>query len=142
MPALSEAEGAQVESEHRAWVYSLPTQAHVRASDPAVAASLAAEEAAALAEQSQPRLAKLKCDLLRVQAALPPPAMAESWDADAWRQVRAIPLACFVCCQFPKSLQRKIAAPGQKFQGQTGDGQCNLRVTLQQLHTFSTTLLS
>ncbi|EIE24672.1 hypothetical protein COCSUDRAFT_46901 [Coccomyxa subellipsoidea C-169] len=86
MPALSEAEGAQVESEHRAWVYSLPTQAHVRASDPAIAASLAAEEAAALAEQSQPRLAKLKCDLLRVQAALPPPAMAESWDADAWRQ--------------------------------------------------------
>jgi len=88
MPALSEAEGARVEQEHRAWVYSLPTQAHIRASDAAAAASLAAAEAAALAEQSSPRLAKLKCDLLRVQAALPAPAVVEFWDADAWREVR------------------------------------------------------
>lgn len=93
MPALSEGEGARVEAEHRAWVYSIATQAHARASDAAAAASLAAAEAAELEQQAQqPRLAKLKCDLLRVQAELPPAALVESWDAQAWREVR-VPIA-------------------------------------------------
>ena len=106
MPALSEDEGARVEAEHRAWVYSMPTQAHTRASDAAAAASLAAAEAAELEQPAQqPRLAKLKCDLLRVQAELSPAALLETWDAQAWREVRGVPSASY----FPHRLVQQVA---------------------------------
>ncbi len=87
LPLEAELEQAGADAEQRAWVYNVPTQAHVRASDAAMATALSAADAAAF-EELPPHLAKLKADMLRVQATLPPAALAEAWQADAWQEVR------------------------------------------------------
>lgn len=98
MPEASGEGTAAAEREHRAWAFALPTQAHIRAAgDAAGAAALAAADATAAAAKEPrgagggdaTRLAKLKADLLRVEATLPRGALVGSWDAPAWRQVSA-----------------------------------------------------
>lgn len=85
LPSDAELEQACADADQQAWLYNLPTQAHVRASDPATAGALSADDATAFNEQQQPRIGKLKADLLRVQATLPPAALMDSWQVDTWQ---------------------------------------------------------
>lgn len=89
MLGLSEAESSQLDKEHRQWVFSIPTQAHVKAVSPGEAPALALSDAVAIPGGPTPELAKLKGDLLRVEGTLPRSALQESWQADSWRQVSA-----------------------------------------------------
>ena len=87
MPELSEAEAASLSKQHQDWVFSIPTQAHVKAVSPGEAQSLALSDAAAMGGGPKPQLAKLKGDLCRVEGTLPRAALQESWGSERWRQV-------------------------------------------------------
>ena len=87
MPELSEAEAASLSKQHQDWVFSIPTQAHVKAVSPGEAQSLARSDATAMVGRTAPQLAKLKGDLCRVERTLPRAALQESWKSERWRQV-------------------------------------------------------
>ena len=87
MPELSEAEAASLSKQHQDWVFSIPTQAHVRTVSPGEAQSLALSDAMAISGGTMPQLAKLKGDLCRVEGTLPRAALQESWGSERWRQV-------------------------------------------------------
>ena len=87
MPELSEAEAAALSKQHRDWVFSIPTQAHVKAVSPGGAQPLALSDATAMAGGAPPQLAKLKGDLCRVEGTLPRAALQECWGSERWRQV-------------------------------------------------------
>jgi len=76
--------------DHCALVYTMPTQAHVRAVGAATAPNFAAVDATALDDVGRPRLAKLKSDLLRCEATLPRDALIDSWDSTAWQEVQPV----------------------------------------------------
>ena len=69
-------------SEQRAWVGSCTTQAAARAAggSSALVGPMAADSEAV-------RLAKLRGDLLQVEAALPTDALTPGWDRATWRKV-------------------------------------------------------
>ena len=90
MPELSEAEAAILSTQHQDWVFSIPTQAHVRAVSPGEAQSLALSDATAMGGGSPPQLAKLKGDLCRVEGTLPRAALLECWGSERWRQVSTL----------------------------------------------------
>lgn len=109
MPEAAEGGAAAAErggprSADLGWALGVPTQAHIRAEGSAAgAAGLALRDATAAlgsaaaggadrwggGDADLARLAKLHADLLRVEATLPRAALAEAWDAPAWRQVSA-----------------------------------------------------
>ena len=90
MPELSEAEAATLSKEHRDWVFSIPTQAHVKAVSPGEAQSLALSDAIAMGGGAPPQLAKLKGDLCRVEGTLPRAALQECWGSERWHQVSTL----------------------------------------------------
>ena len=81
-------DSARLSKEHQDWVFSIPTQAHVKAVSPGEAPALAYSDAAAsLTGKIPPQLAKLKGDLKRVEGTLPRSALTDDWQAERWRKV-------------------------------------------------------
>ncbi len=112
MPELSEAEAASLSKQHQDWVFSIPTQAHVKAVSPGEAQSLALSDATAMAGGIPPQLAKLKGDLCRVEGTLPRAALQEGWELEHWRQVSMLCAALRYTDDFAPCVSRPMLGCG------------------------------